>query len=126
MYRIYIQNGLITGKETMHHLEPIVPDTWLEGITLPAVPVYENDILVGIREMEFIPYTISKNPITAAEEATITAIPDVTVIVDETEYPPEEDGIVTYANVNPGIYQIVLRKHGYKDTVVTVEVVEGA
>jgi len=123
MYRIYLQNGLVVGKESMTHLEPLVPDSWLDGIDLPATPVYTNGVLTGIANMEYIPYTVDKNPITTVETATITAIADVVVIVDGVEYPPEPDGIVSYSNANVGVYEITLKKYGYKDTVVDVEVV---
>jgi len=126
MYRIYLQNGLIVGKESMTHLDPLVPDSWLDGIDLPAAPVYTDGVLTGIANLEYIPYTVDKNPITTVEEATITALTDVIAIVDGVEYPPEADGIISYSNANVGTYEITLKKHGYKNTVINVEVVEGA
>ena len=126
MYRIYLQNGLVVGKETMGHLDPLVPDSWLVGITLPAAPVYDSETLTGIQNLEYIPYNVDKNPITTAETATITAIPDVIAVIDGVEYPPEADGIINYSNANIGMYEITLRKHGYKNTSVSMEVIADA
>ncbi len=122
--RIYLQDGLVTGFETLAHLDPLVPDSWLDGITLPAAPILDDEgKMIGIRNLDPIPYEIDKTTITIQEQATIMTLPDVALVIDGVEYPADPDNKIVYSDENPGQHVIVLKKHGYKDAEIILEVV---
>ena len=133
MYRIYLQDGLVVGKESMHHLTPeqiaevegfFVEDDMLDGIDLPAKPIYSGDVLAGIENLPFVPYEISKNPVLIDEEVIIT-VPAGTIVISEAGNQATEDGIIEFSSNAVGKYDITLRLAEHRDTVIEMEVVAG-
>jgi len=134
MFRIYIQNGYVIGRETMHHLSPeqiaklegiFVDDVLIAEKRLPATPIYDGEDIVDIQELPDIQYNVDKTTISTLESATITiSDPEVvTAIVENLEY-EVTDGVIEYSNENPGKYEIILKKEGYYDARIQIEVVE--
>lgn len=87
--------------------------------------VIKNGKLIDVNIYPNINYTINKTQITTTETATITINDPATIIaiVDGQEY-EVTDGIIEYSNENPGIHEITLKAEKYKDTIITVEVIE--
>lgn len=85
----------------------------------------ENGQIIAIHEVPYIPYTIDKSTILTTETAIITVPADTVAIIDGQEYPPatEQNTTIEYSNENVGIHEIKLILYGYRDTIVSVEVV---